>query len=147
MKAVLGVAALAALVPGPVSAQCSITATPVSFGTYLPFAGTATDSTGNVTIRCRLVGPYTIALNDGLYGLGHPANRRMGASGAYLSYQLYTNATRSTVWGDGAGGSVTAFGLCNGYCNNSYNIYGRIPARQMVKPGTYTDTITVTVVF
>lgn len=135
------------LVPVAARAQCTVTATAVSFGTYLPFSATPTDSTGSVTIGCRLVGPYTVSLNAGLHGGGNFSNRRMSSGPRFMSYQLYTNATRTTVWGDGTGGTSVVSGVCSSVCNSNNTVYGRIPARQVVTPGTYTDTILVTVTF
>ena len=147
MLRALALVAMSLLVPAVARAQCSVSATPVSFGTYLPFSGTPTDSTGSVTVGCLFIGPYSIALNAGLNGGGSFANRRMGSGSARMFYQLYTNATRTTVWGDGTGGSSVVNGFCFVVCSNPYTVYGRIPARQAVRPGTYIDTIVVTVTF
>jgi len=148
MRRVLALATLAVLTPAAAKAQCSITVKPVSFGTYLPISSVPADSTGTVTIGCHLFfGPYAVALNQGLFGRGNFDNRRMNAGSAYLSYQLYTNAARTLIWGDGIEGSQIAFGVCTGVCSASYTIYGRIPAHQTVSPGSYADTLTVTVVF
>jgi spore coat protein U-like protein len=135
------------LVPVAARAQCTVTATAVSFGTYLPFSGTPADSTGSVTVGCRLFGPYTVSLNAGLHASGSFSNRRMSSGPGFMSYQLYTNATRTTVWGDGTGGTSVVSAFCSRVCNTNYSVYGRIPARQVVNPGTYTDTILVTVTF
>ena len=43
------------VVPAVAHAQCSASATPVSFGVYVPFSATATDTTGSVTVRCATV--------------------------------------------------------------------------------------------
>lgn len=133
------------LLPAAARAQCAVTAAPVSFGTYLPFSPTAADATGSVRVACtNFMGGYTIALGSG--GGSIPA-RRMASGSAALQYQLYTTAARSTVWGNGTGGSVIVSGSCLVLCSQTYSVYGRIPARQSARPGTYTDTITVTVTF
>jgi spore coat protein U-like protein len=138
-------AAMIPLLAHDVRAQCVITAVPVNFGVYQPFSASPIDSTGSITIRCRLSGPYSISLNAGL--AGDFADRHMSHAGSRLVYQLYTSPARRVVWGDGTGGSATVSGFCSGYCSNDQPIYGRIPARQSVAPGTYTDTVTVTVIF
>jgi spore coat protein U-like protein len=127
------------------NAQCVIAAVPVNFGVYQPFSAIPVDSNGSITIRCRSFVPYSIAINSSV--IGSFASRHMSQSGAQLSYQLYTDAARRTVWGDGTGGSATVSGFCAGSCNNDHSVYGRIPPRQSATPGTYTDTITVTIVF
>jgi hypothetical protein len=56
-------AVLLLLVPAAAQAHCSVTATPVNFGIYLPFSATPTDSTGSVKVDCVVgVGDYTISL-------------------------------------------------------------------------------------
>lgn len=126
-------------------AQCVITAVPVNFGVYQPFSAIPADSNGTVTIHCHFFGPYSIAI--GPPATGNPNGRHMSRSGSQLSYRLYTDAARRTVWGDGTGGSAIVSGFCAGSCNNDHSIYGRIPARRSVVPGTYTDTVTITVIF
>ncbi len=62
-----------------------------------------------------------------------------------LNYTLYSNAGRSTVWGQTVGTdtqAATATGLPIGY-----TIYGQIPAQQTVPAGAYADSVTVTVTY
>lgn len=145
MSRILFVAALLAAAPFAAQASCSVSARPVQFGVYQPFSTSPTDSTGSVTVRCTsFVGGYTISLGQ---GGGSYSNRQMRSGAVPLSYQLYSNGTRSSVWGDGASGTVTVFGTCFWICTSSFTTYGRIPARQLVKPGSYVDTIVATVTF
>jgi spore coat protein U-like protein len=71
----------------------------------------------------------------------------MSNGASNLTYQLYSDAARTMIWGDGTAGTVTvsAHVASNGTQNNT--VYGRIPALQGVRPGAYTDTITVTVTY
>lgn len=61
-----------------------------------------------------------------------------------LLYNLYTNATLTTVWGDGTGQSATV-GDTQSVAN--YTVCGRIPARQNAHVGVYNDTIVITLTF
>jgi spore coat protein U-like protein len=63
-----------------------------------------------------------------------------------LNYNLFVNAGRSTVWGDGAAGTSTVF-LKNVKKNRPVftTIYGRIPPGQDVSVGSYSDSLTVTI--
>ncbi len=61
----------------------------------------------------------------------------------YLVYQLYDNTGRTTVWGNGSGGTATISMNSSG----TATIYGRLPAKQNVSAGAYADTILVTVSF
>src|SRR6266487_1298814 len=50
--------------------------------------------------------------------------RKMVNAGTLLNYNLYTDAARTTVWGDGTGGTVTVSGSSNG--STTHTVYGRI---------------------
>lgn len=132
------------------SAQaCTASATPVAFGGYNTFSGTATDTTASVTVTCSalvsIAVVYTVKFNGGVGGA--IGSRRMSNGVSSLFYQLYTNGGRTTVWGDGTGGSQY---VLDGYLLQvatpvikSYTVYGRISALQNVTYGAYTDTVTI----
>jgi spore coat protein U-like protein len=150
MKRALLIAA-ACLVTGPLNAAvvCSVTATGVAFGTYNPFNSTALDSTGTITVTCITVlstaETYTVKLSTG--GAGS-YTRRMSSGGNTLQYNLYVDSARSSIWGDGTGGTTyqTYSGtLPAGTTINNYTVYARMPALQSAQIGIYADTITVTV--
>ena len=62
-----------------------------------------------------------------------------------VTYSLYSDVSRSVVWGTTVGvDTVAATG--NGAAQ-SYTVYGRIPAQSTPAPATYSDTITVTVTY
>lgn len=143
MRRAARLAALALVVAAPARATCTVTATPVAFGAYLPFSAAPTDSTGTVSLHCGPPADVVIALSTG--GSGSYASRLMASGGSHLNYQLYSNAARTTVWGDGTGGTVTVSESVTG--SETSTVYGRIPALQGVAPGFYVDTITVTVTF
>jgi spore coat protein U-like protein len=149
MKRIFLLAAVMLLAPATGQAVCSVSASGVAFGVYNPFAGAPTNATGTVTVSCsRFFGAYSVALNGGLNGGGNSSSRRMTTGTVLLRYQLYMDAAHSAVWGDGTGGNVTVnAGTCFSNCNTTYAVHGRIPARQAAGPGTYGDTILVTVTF
>jgi spore coat protein U domain-containing protein, fimbrial subunit CupE1/2/3/6 len=71
--------------------------------------------------------------------------RKMTSGGANVTYSLYTDTGRTTVWGNTVGtDTVAATG--NG-ASQSYTVFGRVPSQSTPAPGTYTDTITVTVTY
>jgi spore coat protein U-like protein len=72
----------------------------------------------------------------------------MSGAGGYLSYELYSDSTRQTVWGVGAGtGGVTEAAAPSSTAVN-YTIYGQVPGAQSLPVGTdYADTVLVTVNF
>jgi spore coat protein U-like protein len=61
-----------------------------------------------------------------------------------LSYALYSNAGRSTNWGN-TPGTDTVAQTASTILPISFTVYGRIPQQQSVGAGSYTDTVTVTV--
>ncbi|HSG91110.1 MAG TPA: spore coat U domain-containing protein [Pseudomonadales bacterium] len=145
--------------PADAAVDCSVTATGVAFGVYDPFAALPDDSIGTISVTCRHVPPtraerinYTVTLSAG--GSGAYSQRGMAADTSRLGYNLYADGARSQVWADGSSSSVTITGsmlvgpgVGNGTRTATHTIYGRIPARQDVAPGGYTDSIVVTLVY
>ncbi|HZX31656.1 MAG TPA: spore coat U domain-containing protein [Rhodocyclaceae bacterium] len=130
---------------------CTAAASSTSFGSYNPASLLATDGVGNVRVACStvlinvLVG-YTISLSAG--SSGSYAVRRLQNGSNHLNYNLYSDFTRLTVWGDGSGGSSSvsdSYLLVVLTLARDYPVYGRIPAGQNVPAGSYADTILVTV--
>ena len=135
LAAVLGLTAQHA------SALCTLNVQGVIFGSYDVFSNTNLESTGNIGVTCAPSSAYSITLNT---GAGSYASRIMASGANQLSYNLYTDATYTSVWGDGTAGS----GVVNGSgLSANHTVYGRIPARQNVPVGNYADTITVTITF
>ena len=132
----------------PAEAACTISTSPLSFGFYNVFSPTPLDSTGSVTFRCgNRDHDITISLDRGGAPTFNP--RRMLKGAEALEYNLYLNAARTTIWGDGTGGTQ-AFFENNPQPNNQdivIPIYGRVPAGQDVSAGTYSNTITATINF
>ena len=127
--------------------SCTISVTAVAFGTYNVFTATPDDSTGTITYRCnRTAANVWIALSDGSSSTFTPRTMRKGAE--ILSYNLYRNAARTNVWGDGSGGT-SVYTRANPPNNSNVNltIYGRIPAGQDVSAGSYTDTVSAVINF
>lgn len=153
--AVLLAGAAGLLASGDARAEtCSVSAGSVAFGIYDPLAAGPLDSTGIIQATCTSASPprvtYEIRLDTGQAGSFAP--RAMAGGASQLSYNLYIDAARSAVWGDGSGGTsvVTAdYNLTppGSTQTDSYTVYGRVPAAQVVTAGSYLDTITVTLEF
>jgi len=131
--------------------NCDVTATGLAFGPYDFLASFPTDTTGSVMVSCNIPAqnPHaplavTIDLSPGISGSF--AQRQMQSSGPDpLYYNLFTNPSFSTIWGDGNGGSSSQTAFVTSDTPYSAVIYGRIPAGQKVPVGTYSDVITVTI--
>jgi spore coat protein U-like protein len=121
--------------------KCTMTVTDVNFGTYDTFSDFDVNITGGITVRCNQSTPYTISLSA---GSGSYLARHMTNSVFTLSYNLYLDPQRITIWGNGSGGTGIVSDSGTG---GNYTIYGQVPARQNVYVGNYSDTVIVTVVY
>jgi spore coat protein U-like protein len=130
------------------SAQsCTISATSVNFGSYNVFNASNTDSTGTITYRCNAAAAnITIGLTTGASSSFNP--RLMSKGAEVLGYNLYRNAARTNIWGDGTSGTAVYF-RANPPNNSNVNltVYGRIPPGQDVSAGTFSDTVTAVINF
>lgn len=141
------------------ASDCSVTSVNLNFGVYDPAVATADDSVGSVTVTCRHVSGgadrinYTVTLSNGQFGTS-AATRAMGSGTKRLGYNVFRDPARTQTWGNGTGGTVIASGALTigpGNGNNSktvvHNVYGRIPQLQDAAPGTYSDSMVVTLTF
>ena len=122
---------------------CTLNVTGVNFGSYDVFSNSALDTTGNIDVNCPSGVGYSIELSE---GGGTHTQRVMGSGAHRLNYNLYTAANRAVVWGDATSGTVTVNGTGIGV-NVNHGVYGRIPARQNVRAGSYSDIIIVELTF
>jgi spore coat protein U-like protein len=131
-----------------VTINCTITTAPVAFGSYDPVvahASASLDATGTVTVECTKGATSTIGLGLGSNASG--STRRMSAgAGDFLTYELYQNAPRTTVWGN-SGAGLLATGAAPSKAARSFTVYGRVAGNQDVSAGSYADTVVATVNF
>lgn len=148
-----------ALLAMPVfGATCSVTATGVSFGSYIPNQAMPVDSAGSMSIVC-LKGvldslpatvSYSIDISRGSSSGYSPRELTTGAN--TLRYNLYRDALRLSIWGDTTGGTSNVAGALLlpaplGSASVMHNVYSRIFAGQNAVPGIYADSIIVTVIY
>ena len=136
------------------SCSCSVSAPDITFGDYNPVSASNIDTAANIDVSCTvtvvgLLLSYEVEIGPG--GSGDQLAREMAQGAEALSYNLYLDSGRTTVWGDGTGGSglisnSRLFSILFPW-NESYPVYGRLPAGQNVPVGAYVDTLIVTVVF
>jgi len=137
-------------VQATVNANCLVTANNLSFPTpYDGSSGTPNDSTTTIDVRCTKTTAYTVALDAGVTAGTSFAPRLMTNGTDFMQYNLYTDNTYGTVWGDGTGSTATVAGVGAGMgTTQSLTVYGRISISQNLSPGTYQETtITVTVTY
>ncbi|QSL92677.1 spore coat protein U domain-containing protein [Ectopseudomonas toyotomiensis] len=107
----------------------------------------STPDNGSIVLQCSPGTAVTLSLNAGL-NTGSVGGGRYLARGAdRLRYQLYQDAARSIIWGDGSnGGTRMSINFPVGGATQTYTVYARLfSVSPLPSAGIYTDTITVTV--
>jgi spore coat protein U-like protein len=151
VRPALWAALLVTLSPGfsAQAANCRLTVTPLAFGLYDPGATAPLDVTGQLDVRCTgSPGSFLVTISTGVSA--SYATRHMLFGPYRLEYNLYVDAARSQIWGDGTGGTSVNSGnkpRAGQPVSFSFPIYARIFPRQNIGEGLYTDTLLVTSVF
>jgi len=133
----------------PGGPTCIIETRPLSFGNYDPEANANVDAVAQVIYTCNNAAKkIRIEMDTGSAGTFSPRRMSAGTGVDFLEYNIYLDATRQTIWGQGLYGTDVY------YENNPPNgtpvivpAYGRIPGRQDPPPGQYADVLTVRVLF
>jgi len=135
-----------------IQAQCVINSTAtLNFGSAGVLGGalgtTNTDQTTSVSVQCTNTTPYNVGLDAGTTTGGSTTTRLLlnASTSETIQYKLYTNSGHTTNWGN-AVGTDTVSGTGTG-SSQSFTIYGRVPPQSTPTPGTYADTVTVTVTY
>jgi spore coat protein U-like protein len=137
LAATLGLAGPAGAAPA-----CNASVTMVDFGRVDHKEGG--DITGQLTVTCDGPTGFQVSASPG-YG-SYRERTMMGPRGTVLRYNLYVDAARRRVWGDGdSGGTARITGQSDGRKAVSFTIYGRIPDGQSVRQGSYRDSVKVSV--
>ena len=125
-----------------VQASCQITATALGFSTYV---GALDEASSTLTLTCTDTTSYSVGLSAGSTPGAAVGTRQMVNGTARLAYGLFSDAGRSINWGNTPGTDAVA-GTGNGSAQ-VLTVYGRVAAGQLVKPGTYSDTVIATVTY
>jgi spore coat protein U-like protein len=126
--------------------ECEIvSASDLVFGSHADLSAEV-DADSAISVECTPGTGYWLRLNEGA-GTGATVAERLmtRVGGTTISYSLYTDAGRNTVWGDTP--SVDAVAGTGTGSPQVYPVYGRVPIQALPLAGTFTDTITVTVEF
>lgn len=129
-----------------VPANCSIqAATTLDFGSIPGVITANQDRTSTVTLACTGRTPYNIGLDNGQHASGTTRRMERVPSGGHVAYELYRDPARTQRWG-GTIGSDTVTGTGTGG-SQQVTVHGRVPAGQVVPPGSFRDVVTVTVTY
>ena len=107
----------------------------------LPF-----DATTTLAWRCSAGFNTAITIGPGVSA--DQENRTLLFGAIPLAYNLYTDVTFATIWGDGTGTTATVPVAGTGMAAlGTTTVFGRIPlaAAQVAVTGIYTDTVFVTI--
>jgi len=131
---------------------CNVVASDIDFQAFTPSASHQ-DAIGQVEVQCTGVidvAPSVVTqLDDGVWGTF--TMRKMRAGSDELSYNLFTTSQRNVVWGNGTLGSVSSSvsgGLITlGTWRATRTVYARAYPTPTTKPGSYSDTVVVRIVW
>lgn len=138
-------AAFALAVSATVTPDCTVSASPLNFGSVGVLSSAVTAST-TISATCTNTVNYTVNLDKGKNGTLTDRQMINSGTGAVVHYQLYTSSGYGTVWGDGSSGTGTNSGTGTGL-SQGYTVYGSVQAQTTPAPNTYTDTVIVTVTY
>ena len=128
-------------------ADCNfVTVTNVNFGSYDVLSGLNNDSTGSVSVTCTTFDFVTISIGPSPNSGGfNPRQMKLTTGTDLLNYNLYTNSSRSTIWGDGTQGTSVVYVIVLSGRTVTRTIYGRIPPGQDVGIGNYGEALVITI--
>lgn len=140
-----------ALGGGGGSASCTVTNATLDFGTYNVFSGAPVAAMTSIDVSCSFTNSINATLTFSTGSSGSYATRTMLSGGPNpLNYNIYADSGHTQILGDGTSGTWYYYlvGTGRGRTTASWTVpaHGQVPSSQTsATPGTYTDTITVTV--
>ncbi|MGB8716481.1 MAG: spore coat U domain-containing protein [Rhodanobacteraceae bacterium] len=113
----------------------------LDFGTRT-FADINISSTTDIKVKCTTGASYDV----GLTAANGNSTRVMTGPGTDIGYEMYSDASHSTVWGDTVGTDTVAdTGNGTSQTHTVYGLVSSIPGT--ASAGSYSDTVTVTVTY
>jgi len=134
---------------GKTAAACNVVISSLIFPTYDSIAHSRSSAIGTVQIDCP---PEVVSINPRLLvssgRSGHFLERRMTSGEDSLRYNLYLEPSHVRVAGDGTGGSAAITSpSAQSRGHFIYTIYAIILPGQTVRPGQYSDDLTIQMEF
>jgi len=126
--------------------SCAVSASDLDFGAYASKSQAPVQGQTAIQLLC---GDGTVAelRLDAGSGSGSTSRRRMeqDAGTDRLEYDLFQDPARTIHWGDRSG--VDTLEVETAGVPLTIPVYGQIPGGQRVREGTYSDTVTVRVLY
>lgn len=120
----------------------------INFGIYSPVSSTPNSSSTSITVTCSLISIFNLALGTGQSG--NFTQRYLTTSAPnndHLNYNLYTNSSHSSIFGDGTSGTMAINQISINLGQTTVPVYGLMPALQNISAGTYQDFVPIIVSF
>jgi spore coat protein U-like protein len=121
-------------------AQCTVVGGTLSFNS-VGVLNSNVDASTTISPNCASGVPYTISLDGGQHGGTSATSRKMANGAGSIVYGLFSDTARTQGW---YGASVSATGTGSA---QSISVYGRVAPQTTPAPGTYTDTVVITVTY
>lgn len=134
-----------------VGCSCNVIASDIAFDDFSPLLPEEQTAIGEIEVTCGgvlgLGGGVTIEVLQGQWG-SYAARKMRAPSGDTLDYNIYTSGAHAQVWGAGGQAVVINAGviLLNTW-SVSRDMFARIIPNSAMKPGDYTDTVVVRVIW
>jgi spore coat protein U-like protein len=123
-----------------IQANCQVSsAGTMDFGT-VGVLNANNDAQSTLTVECSEDTAFQVGLDNGAQG-----SREMANGAQSVSYELYSDPAHTASWGNMVG-SDTVSGMGTGGAL-ALTVYGRVPPQATPVPGTYSDTVTVTITY
>jgi spore coat protein U-like protein len=141
---VLAAIALLVLPSSARADRCKIdVAGTIAFGVYSPLSATPLDVMGSIGYSCSATPGPVISFSRGYSSTFSP--RTMLQGGSTLEYNVYLDAARTQIFGDGTAGTFTLNAANQRW--QTVPLYGRIFPNQVVPTGSYSDNLVATLNF
>jgi spore coat protein U-like protein len=130
-----------------IAANCMVSAADLDFGAYASNSKSPSRGQTAVQLHCSPGAVVELSLDAGM-GPGRNTSRRRLAQDSgvdRLDYDLFQDSARTIHWGDRSGTDTREVATTG--APQSVPVYGEIPAGQRAQDGTYSDTITVRVLY
>src|ERR1043165_5106819 len=126
---------------------CTVSIGNIVFGSFNTLTGTAVDTTATMTVTCAggQAQGQRLCISIGGGSASDATSRKMTSGANSARYDLYSNSSRTTLWGSWETGYDTA-GVqldVNRGSTTNITVYGRfLAAQQAVPAGSYPATLT-----
>ncbi len=127
-----------------IAGACTLIINNFTFGRYVSGQATSLNGSWGMTVNCDSFQTITATVTPS-NGTGNYFLRLMNQVGGddTLGYQLYTDWNHTTIWGDGT--QATSPITNSGAGVVVLDVFGKVGASQNIRPGSYEESIVVTV--